>query len=127
MNELMIVANVAIVFGVTYKLFELFACRKERILLIEKLCEKLPPELLANRPFSLPSRSSASGLRLGCLMIGLGIGLLAGFLIVQLLVWNAPSYKVASVVYGACVLLGGGSGLLASYIIENKWFGKREE
>ena len=122
----MIVANVAIVFGVTYKLFELFACRKERILLIEKLCEKLPPELLANRPFSLPSRSSASGLRLGCLMIGLGIGLLVGFLIVQLLVWNA-SYKVTSVVYGACVLLGGGSGLLASYIIENKWFGKREE
>ena len=126
MNELMIVANVAIVFGVTYKLFELFACRKERILLIEKLCEKLPPKLLANRPFSLPSRSSASGLRLGCLMIGLGIGLLVGFLIVQLLVWNA-SYKVTSVVYGACVLLGGGSGLLASYIIENKWFGKREE
>ena len=126
MNELMIVANVAIVFGITYKLFELFACRKERILLIEKLCEKLPPELLANRPFSLPSRSSASGLRLGCLMIGLGIGLLVGFLIVQLLVWNA-SYKVTSVVYGACVLLGGGSGLLASYIIENKWFGKREE
>ena len=126
MNELMIVANVAIVFGVTYKLFELFACRKERILLIEKLCEKLPPELLANRPFSLPSRSSASGLRLGCLMIGLGIGLLVGFLIVQLLVWNA-SYKVTSVVYGACVLLGGGAGLLASDIIENKWFGKREE
>ena len=30
MEELMIVANVAIVFGVIYKLFELFAGRRER-------------------------------------------------------------------------------------------------
>ena len=42
MDELMIVANVAIIFGVMYKLFELYAKRKERIMLIEKL----PPELL---------------------------------------------------------------------------------
>ena len=37
MEELMIVANVAIVFGVIYKLFELFVGRKERMMLIEKL------------------------------------------------------------------------------------------
>lgn len=37
MEELMIVANVSIVFGVIYKLFELFVGRKERMMLIEKL------------------------------------------------------------------------------------------
>ena len=39
MDELTIVANVAIVFGVIYKLFELFVGRKERMMLIEKLPE----------------------------------------------------------------------------------------
>lgn len=37
MEELMVVANVAIVFGVIYKLFELYVRRQERIMLIEKL------------------------------------------------------------------------------------------
>ena len=37
MEELMIVANVAIIFGVVYKLFELFVGKKERMMLIEKL------------------------------------------------------------------------------------------
>ena len=44
MEELMIVANVAIVFGVIYKLFELFAGRRERMMLIEKMGDKLTPE-----------------------------------------------------------------------------------
>lgn len=44
MDELTIVANVAIVFGVIYKLFELFVGRKERMMLIEKL----PAEALAD-------------------------------------------------------------------------------
>lgn len=125
MDELMIVANVAIVFGVTYKLFELFAGRKERIMLIEKLCEKLSPDQLARKPLYMPSHSSFSGLRLGCLLIGLGIGLLMGYFIVWLTV-SGDSCSASSIVYGSCVLLGGGTGLLVSYIIENKWFGKSE-
>ena len=44
MEELMIVANVAIVFGVIYKLFELFAGRRERMMLIEKMGDKLTPD-----------------------------------------------------------------------------------
>ena len=39
MDQLMIVANVAIVFGVIYKLFELCVGRKERMMLIDKLGE----------------------------------------------------------------------------------------
>ena len=53
MNELMIVANVAIIFGVMYKLFELYAKRKERIMLIEKL----PPELLDKEKVKYPNSS----------------------------------------------------------------------
>ena len=48
MEELMIVANVAIVFGVIYKLFELFAGRRERMMLIEKMGDKLTPETFKN-------------------------------------------------------------------------------
>lgn len=54
MEELMIVANVAIVFGVIYKLFELFVGRKERMMLIEKLpVETLTDEKLKNGGLSL--------------------------------------------------------------------------
>ena len=53
MDELMIVANVAIIFGVMYKLFELYAKRKERIMLIEKL----PPELL-DKEMRIPKGST---------------------------------------------------------------------
>ena len=47
MEELMVVANVAIIFGVVYKLFELFVGKKERMMLIEKLSS----EVLAFRLF----------------------------------------------------------------------------
>ena len=109
MEELMIVANVAIIFGVVYKLFELFVGKKERMMLIEKL----------------------SSLRFGCLMLGLGLGLLAGFFI-GLGTCNAyPNYQnvyeITSLIYGACVLLGGGVGLLVSFLIEWKISKKNPE
>ena len=49
MEQLMITVNVAIVFGVIYKLFELFVGRKERMMLIEKL----PIEVLKDKRFPL--------------------------------------------------------------------------
>lgn len=57
-------------------------------------------------------------------MLGLGLGLLAGFFI-GLGTWNAyPNYQnvyeITSLIYGACVLLGGGLGLLVSFLIEWK-------
>lgn len=115
MKELMIVANVAIVFGVVYKLFELFVGRKERILLIEKLGDKLTPDTFKNGIIYRPSLSSFGGLRMGCLLLGLGIGLLAGFGIAN---WQDADYTTSSVIYGACVLIGGGLGLIVSYLFE---------
>ena len=124
MNELMIVANVAIVFGVIYKLFELFVGRKERMMIIEKLGDKLTPDTFKNGIFYRPGLFSFGGLRMGCLMIGLGVGLLVGYGIISATQYsyfdgNRP-YEATSVVYGACVLLGGGTGLVISYLIEKK-------
>ena len=133
MNELMVVANVAIVFGVIYKLFELYAGRKERMLLIEKLGDRLTPETFKNGIFYRPSLFSFGGLRLGCLLIGLGLGLLIGYTIVGI---TLPEYfydehynrfvgSTVSVIYGASVLLGGGTGLVVAYIIEAKQMNKK--
>lgn len=124
MNELMIVANVAIVFGVIYKLFELFVGRKERMMIIEKLGDKLTPDTFKNGIFYRTGLFSFGGLRMGCLMIGLGVGLLVGYGIISATQYsyfdgNKP-YEATSVVYGACVLLGGGTGLVISYLIEKK-------
>lgn len=124
MNELMIVANVAIVFGVIYKLFELFVGRKERMMIIEKLGDKLTPDTFKNGIFYRTGLFSFGGLRMGCLMIGLGVGLLVGYGIISATQYsyfdgNRP-YEVTSVVYGACVLLGGGTGLVIYYLIEKK-------
>ena len=125
LNDLTIVANFAIVFGVIYKLFELFVCKKERMMLIEKL----PPEALSNIKLKIfkSSNGSYTPLRLGCLLLGVGIGLSIAYFIVFGTWTEALSHKVAheymfrdlsGIIFGACVLIGGGLGLIVSYLIE---------
>jgi hypothetical protein len=128
MEELMIVANVAIVFGVIYKLFELFVGRKERMMLIEKLpVETLTDEKLKNGGLSLCDLkenlfpTSSTSLRFGCLLIGLGLGLLAGYSQPEYFASDEisrPVRETVSIIYGACVLLGGGIGLIVAFVIE---------
>ncbi len=133
MEELMIVANVAIIFGVIYKLFELFAGRRERMMLIEKMGDKLTPETFKNGIMYRPSLYSFGGLRIGCLLLGLGAGLLMGYFLVCV---TQQSYfsgseewavkEAVSIIYGACVLLGGGLGLVISYLIEKEQWKKNK-
>lgn len=107
-----------------YKLFELFVCKKERIMLIEKMDERgLLPQMDA--PKLRGSSFSFSALKVGCLLVGMGLGLLLGYLICYVTV---PDYfhtdrnwwakETISLIYGACVLGVGGVGLIAAFITE---------
>ena len=113
-----------------YKLFELFVCKKERLLIIEKMGEKFTPEMLGNKiNLSLVGNVSFSALKFGCLFVGLGLGLLVAYLICTTTLEgyvdvsrnsNWEYRETISVIYGACVLLFGGVGLLTSFLIELK-------
>ena len=116
-----------------YKLFELFVCRRERLNIIDKLAENtaLPTDKLSLDGYFRP-RFSYGGLKAGCLLIGIGLGLLIGFFICFL---SSPNYindyksfsvrQLSSIIYGSCVLLFGGIGLVTAFIIELK-IGKKK-
>jgi hypothetical protein len=114
-----------------YKLFELFARRRERLALIEKLGEKIDTSLFENK-FTFPkfnvNGSKFGTLKVASLLLGVGLGLLVGFFICQYyLVDTGKSefynniWELANVVYGACTLLFGGLGLLVAFILEMKY------
>lgn len=58
-------------------------------------------------------------LRLGLMAIGIGIGILAGFIIITAL-GASDKDNVTGAVYGSTVLIFGGCGLLLSYFIGKK-------
>lgn len=122
-----------------YKLFELIVCKKERLTMIEKLGDKLSAgDISSNFSFNLNysrSRFSFSALKGGCLMIGIGLGLLVGFFICYS---TFPTYtakgatewdtrQLASIVYVSCILLFGGIGLLTAFLIEMNTQKKEKE
>lgn len=119
-----------------YKLFELFACRRERMAIIEKLGDKISAADWKGK-FSLPiyNHYSFSTLKGACLMLGIGLGLLIGFFICASAIpdylatsdlsWNAR--QIVGIVYGSSVLLFGGAGLITAFLIENKMNKKKED
>lgn len=119
-----------------YKLVELYVRKKERILIIEKLSqlEKVNVEnfnlssLFGGKNFSV---GQFTGLRIGSLLIGLGLGLLIAYFIINMTVvyprggdlpWSIR--ESISIVYGASTLLFGGLGLVTGFIIERKMISK---
>jgi hypothetical protein len=115
-----------------YRLFELFVRKRERLTIIEKMNEKLI-DLSSLQKIPLPqlmqNNFSFSALKAGCLLMGVGLGLLVGFLIcvnyfpfygteMQDSGWQIQ--QISGVVYGSCVLLFGGAGLILAFIIEVK-------
>lgn len=126
--------TVPLIFGIVtlgiYKLFELFVCKKERMIILEKMDFKfdgnLPHvNLLKNHGTSLPF--SFSSLKIGCLLLGLGLGIVLGILFFAFNVetvrnfgevTNYNTYGLVTLIISGCVLSMGGVGLLLAFIIE---------
>lgn len=127
---------VGIVFLGVYKIVELFVCRSERLKIVEKLNDRITSNDIVEN-FTLPnhqqSRFSFGTLKAGCLMLGIGLGLLVGFFICintfsSYLTTDSWEYRqISGVVYGSCVLLFGGFGLLTAFFIELKTGKKKKE
>ena len=114
-----------------YKLFELFVCKKERLLIIEKMGERFTPDMLEHKiNFSSIGKFSSTALKFGCLFMGLGLGLLVGYLICTTTLqgyaemgsdyFNRNMRETIAVIYSACILLFGGLGLLIAFLVELK-------
>ena len=107
-----------------YGLFELFARRKERMAIIEKIGEKLDASAFDGKLNfgNYLSNFSFSALKVGCLMAGAGLGLLVGYgLNIGLMGYNDDNWfrnELSSVAFGAPVLLFGGIGLIIAFVIE---------
>lgn len=131
LDFLMVPLVVGIICAGIYGLFELFVRRKERLAIIEKIGEKLDASAFEGKlrlpSYGIPLRSFSS-LKGGCLLAGIGLGLLVGFLL-HLVIASAQmnndnelyrQWDMVAVGYGASVLLFGGIGLLISFLIETR-------
>jgi putative exporter of polyketide antibiotics len=98
--------------------------------IIEKFGDKFDPSLLNGIPpdFSgIKWGKSFGALKAGCLLLGLGLGLLVGMFISTSLIANGYDIDnwqnremLFSVAYSSSLLLFGGAGLIAAFVIENK-------
>lgn len=121
MNFIMIPLIIGIICAGIYGLFELFVRKKERLAIIEKIGDKLDPSAF-DAKIGLPRLStnfSFSSLKAGCLLVGVGLGILFGFFLSIVSDANGD-YEMRSAVYGASVLLFGGLGLITAFVLELK-------
>jgi len=134
MGELVAIFIVGIVTLGIYRLFELYARRKERIMMLEKLAENAKPiDLDMNFPF-LKANTPPSFwvLKISLLLIGIGLGSIIAFVIQyavmgELLIKVHENWEVRNnlqgfrqMIYFACIAIFGGLGLLIAYLIEVK-------
>ena len=111
-----------------YRLVELFARKKERMTIIEKLEGQMKhPEVTVDLNLPIFQKSNSNwALKMSLLLIGIGIGLILAFCIEFVTIeskiyqdyWQFKS--ALAVVYFACVAVFGGIGLLVAYFIERK-------
>lgn len=110
-----------------YKFFELLICRRERRMILEKLdanalieyLKLMPMGLRIGNPVTVRTVSGgvSGALKVGCLLLGIGFGLLFAFMMLNCCSSDL-SYEMRSVVYGGSVLCFGGIGLIVSFIVE---------
>lgn len=114
---------IGIIFYFTYLTLSLYARRKERLMIIEKISE-LKDVKLGN--IQLGGAGKYAWLHVGCCACGIGLGLLIAFFIeLNVRYTNIDIYMDAC--YGACLCLFGGLGLVVSFIIASKLESKKDK
>ena len=122
----MIPLNCAIVFGCIYKVVELFVHKRERLMLISKITELSNVDFKGIRLYSSGNKFTA--LRVGWLLIGVGLGFFVGFFLnfitangdlETIYKWNYIE-KIGGIIYVSCITFFGGIGLLISYYTERR-------
>ena len=118
---------------VTLGIFELLVCRRERRMIIDKMdgnalidyLKFVPMGVRIGAPVSVrPVSGGVSGtLKAGCLLLGIGFGLLFAFMLLNWCAYDA-SYEMRSIVYGGSVLCFGGVGLIVSFVVERNIVGR---
>ena len=128
MDFIMIPAIIGICTFGLYKLIELFARRRERIMIIEKT--DFSDSENKSIDVNIGSSEKFGAIRIGCLFMGIGLGLLIAFILgssMELSGINETRGRVTEILgilYGGCVFLFGGIGLIVSFIIEKKYWNK---
>lgn len=136
MQEIMAMVIVATLSYATYKLFELFARRKERLAMIERLSAGIDPQILKNQfsPVRIPIIrdfiNNSWSIRIGMLLLGVGLGVVLATIVDLAVV--APTglgsdeslyydfRRTVDILYPACAAVFGGLGLIVAYFIEKK-------
>jgi len=111
-----------------FRLFDLFVRKKERLAIIDKISDKFDVSMIENKfsfPITTTGNSIFSTLKIACLLLGIGLGLLVGYFIClntiagyNIMELRNNANEISGVVYGASVLLFGGLGLLVAFVIE---------
>ncbi len=118
-----------------YKLFELYARRRERIMIIEKMFERITDISTGGKVdvdlgvnfLNKREVSKFSSLRLGALMCGIGLGVILGHVICYNSFDNYGvefSWDFNQLTYFilfASIIMCGGLGLLFAFIIEMRY------
>ena len=120
----------AIVTAGIYGIFELIIRRKERLAIIDKFSDKIDSsKLLENGAFlPLPKFNGFSfgTLRVAGFLIGMGLGIIVGFLAAKYLfcidIYDS-NYRIRELLWtvvGASIFVFGGLGLLVAFLVELK-------
>ena len=121
LDFIMVPAIMATIGASCYYIFELFAHRKERLMMIEKMAEltNIDSNFRVNIDFfSKDNGGVFTALRFALLFCGLGVGLLVGYYFIYTAAVGTVDREGRQIVLGASVLLFGGLCLLISFLIE---------